>query len=128
MAKVQRSERQMYFQPHPWSNQVVLTLLTEKLHHLLSAERGGPIQQRLSHVVGEIDIDRPARHGRDQSVGVLAADTIDQMSVRLVTASAAALTPAGGRARSRPARGGAAPEKRRLHLSISSKNGWTDLN
>lgn len=62
----------------------------------------------MSDVIGEVDIDGAARDGGEQCVGVLAADAVDELSVRLVPARAAAAArralAAGSARRTRPRR------------------------
>lgn len=75
-----------------------LTFLTQKLDHLPGAEGRGPVEQRLPHVVGEVDVDGAAGDGGQQRVRVLAADAVDELSVRLVAARAARAAGAAARA------------------------------
>lgn len=91
------------------------TFFAKKLDHFPCSESRRPVEESLSDIISEVNVDSSAGDGGQQSVRVLAADAVDELAVRLVAARAAA---AGRRAlAARTAR----PARPRCRAAVTSR-------
>lgn len=72
------------------TNFVKDTFFAKKLDHFPGSESRRPVEERLSNVICEVDVDSTAGDGGEKRVRVLAADAVDELAVGLVAARAAA--------------------------------------